>query len=72
MGVAAVNLGLSLALTPELGLEGVVIATTAAYVVMAPMFLWLTLTTLPVTLAALARRVWLPAYSGGVVLALIW
>ena len=68
-GVGVVNLGLSLVLTPKLGLDGVVISTTAAYVAMAPLLFWLTFTTLPVTVGEFARRVWIPAYSGGAVLA---
>ena len=64
----AVNLGLSLALTPSLGLNGVVLGTTIAYVLAFPFFLRLTLRTLPIRLAELAREAWLPeryAHSHG-------
>ncbi len=69
--LALLNLGLSLALTPWLGLDGVVLGTTIAYTAMAPAMLYLTFTTLPVGLGEFARRVWLPAYSLGAVLAVV-
>jgi O-antigen/teichoic acid export membrane protein len=67
--VAVVNLGLSLALTPALGLNGVVLGTTIAYVLGFPFFLRIGLSTFPVRLAELAREVWLPAYLTGAVMA---
>ena len=61
--IAVLNLTLSLVMTPALGLNGVVLATTIAYVALAPMLFYLTFTTLPVSIREFARRVWLPAYS---------
>jgi O-antigen/teichoic acid export membrane protein len=63
VAVAALNLGLSLALTPSLGLNGVVLGTTLSYLVGLPFFLGLTLRTVPVSLGELARIAWLPAYA---------
>jgi O-antigen/teichoic acid export membrane protein len=64
-GVAAANLLLSLALTPSLGLNGVVLGTTLSYLLAFPLFLAMTLSTFPVSLAELAREAWLPAYATG-------
>jgi O-antigen/teichoic acid export membrane protein len=66
--IALLNLALSLVLTPWLGLDGVVLATTIAYVALAPVLFYLTFTALPVGIGEFARRVWLPAYSLAVVL----
>jgi O-antigen/teichoic acid export membrane protein len=66
--VAIVNLALSLALTPSLGLNGVVLGTAVAYLLAFPVFVWITVSTFPVRLAELSREVWLPAYSTGVVM----
>ena len=60
---AAVSLALSLILTPLFGLEGVALGTTLGYVVMFPVFIWMTLRGLPVRLGELARAAWLPGYS---------
>ena len=68
-GVALLNLALSLILTPKLGLDGVVLATTIAYFAFAPMLFWLTFTTLPVSAREFARRACAPAYSIGAALA---
>lgn len=62
-GLALVNLALSLALTPAFGLEGVVIGTTAAYLLMTPVMVRIAVTTLPVTVGELVRQSWWPAYS---------
>jgi O-antigen/teichoic acid export membrane protein len=67
--IALLNLGLSLTLTPWLGLDGVVLGTTIAYFALSPALFYLTFTTLPVGIGEFARRVWLPAYSLGVALA---
>jgi O-antigen/teichoic acid export membrane protein len=67
-GVAALNLLLSLALTPSLGLDGVVLGTTVAYVIGFPFFLARTLSIFPVSLGELAREAWLPAYLTGAVI----
>ena len=70
--VACVNLGLSIALTPSLGIDGVVLGTTVTYVLGFPFFLRIVLSTFPVRLGELAREVWLPAYlTGGVVAAIL-
>jgi O-antigen/teichoic acid export membrane protein len=63
--VAALNLGISIALTPRLGVDGVALGTSIAYLVGFPFFLWIVLSTFPVGLAELAREVWLPAYVTG-------
>lgn len=68
-GVAAMNLALSVGLTPVIGLPGVVIGTTAAYVAFFPMLLRIAFDALPISLADLVHEVWLPAYSLGAVLA---
>jgi O-antigen/teichoic acid export membrane protein len=68
--VALLNLGLSLALTPSLGLNGVVLGTTISYLLAFPFFLRVVLKALPVTLGQLAREAWLPAYTTGAVLAI--
>lgn len=66
---ALLNVGLSLALTPWLGLEGVVVATAAQSVLQFPWFIALMVRHLPVDLGDLARRAWLPAYVTGGLLA---
>jgi O-antigen/teichoic acid export membrane protein len=68
-GVALANLGLSLGLTPSLGLNGVVLGTTIAYALGFPFFVWVILSTFPVTLGDLVRDVWVPAYVTGAVVA---
>jgi O-antigen/teichoic acid export membrane protein len=67
--VAALNLALSLALTPSLGLNGVVLGTTLSYALGFPFFIALTLSAIPVTLGELAREAWLPSYLTGAALA---
>jgi len=67
--VAVLNLALSLALTPSLGLNGVVLGTTLSYVVLFPFFLRLVLATFEVPLRELAREAWVPGYVTGAVLA---
>jgi O-antigen/teichoic acid export membrane protein len=66
-GVAVANLFFSLALTPSLGLNGVVLGTTISYLAAFPFFLAMTLSTFPVSLGELAREAWLPAYLTGAV-----
>ncbi len=61
--VALLNLALSLALTPILGLNGVVLGTAIPYVLGIPVFLRLTLPVFGVQVREFAREVWLPAYS---------
>jgi len=67
--VALVSLALSIALAPELGLDGVVLGTTLPYVLSFPVLMRFALRKLPFSLADVARRAWLPAYSLGAVLA---
>jgi O-antigen/teichoic acid export membrane protein len=67
--VAGANLVLSLALTPELGLEGPALGTAIPFVVAFPVLLRLALRVAGLPLAELARRAWLPAYVTGSVLA---
>jgi O-antigen/teichoic acid export membrane protein len=66
---AALSLTLSLILTPLFGLEGVALGTTVGYVLMFPLFMYLTLRALPVGLGSLARQAWVPAYSVAALLA---
>ncbi|MGI8945070.1 MAG: polysaccharide biosynthesis C-terminal domain-containing protein [Thermoleophilaceae bacterium] len=66
---AIANLAISLALTPLIGLEGVAIGTTVPYLVAFPFTLRLIRSVVPVSLANLAREVWVPAYTSGLVLA---
>ncbi len=67
--VAAANLALSLVLTPALGLEGPALGTAIPFVLAFPLLLRLGLAVAGVSLAQLARRAWLPAYSLGAALA---
>jgi O-antigen/teichoic acid export membrane protein len=60
---ALANLALSLALTPWLGLNGVVLGTAIPAVVVFPWFVWLVQRWLPVTWRDFAREAWIPAYS---------
>jgi O-antigen/teichoic acid export membrane protein len=68
VGIAALNLALSLALTPSLGVKGPAIGTAAAYVVFFPLMLRIGLAAGGVSLAELARAAWVPAYALGAVL----
>jgi O-antigen/teichoic acid export membrane protein len=68
--VAALNLGLSLALTPALGLEGPALATAIPFALAFPLMLGVGLRAGGgVALGELARRAWLPAYLLGLALA---
>jgi len=67
-GIAALNLVLSLALTPSLGVEGPALGTALAYLVGLPLMLRIGLRVVGVSLGELARSAWLPAYALGVVL----
>jgi O-antigen/teichoic acid export membrane protein len=69
--VAIANLSLSLALTPSLGLMGVVLGTTIPNFVAVPFLLWICTRTFPVRVGDLAKEVWLPAYSVCVPLAAV-
>jgi O-antigen/teichoic acid export membrane protein len=61
--VALSNLALSLALTPWLGLEGVVLGTLVPYCLWSPVFLRAGLRHFGVPWRQMARRVWLPGYA---------
>jgi O-antigen/teichoic acid export membrane protein len=63
LGVAALNVALSLALTPIWGLNGVVLGTAIPYLLGVPVFLRLALPEFGVRVRDFAREVWLPAYS---------
>ena len=68
-GIAALNLALTLALTPSLGLEGPALGTAVAYVAGFPLMLRIGLDVGGLSLAELARAAWAPAYALGLVLA---
>jgi PST family polysaccharide transporter len=70
VAVAVVNISISLALTPRLGLDGVVLGTTVSFVLAFPFFVWIVLSTFPVRFAELVRDVWLPAYVTAVPVAI--
>ncbi len=70
VALAIVSASLSLALTPSLGLNGVVLGTTISVVLAFPFFVWLVLSTFPVRIGDLVREVWLPAYLTGFPVAL--
>lgn len=61
--VAIANLVLSLALTPWLGLTGVVLGTTIPYFVSFPFFMGMVRRWLPVRIRQLAVEAWAPAYA---------
>lgn len=61
--VAIANLALSLALTPWLGLNGIVLGTLIPNLVSLPFLLRIFTRAFPVSIADLAREVWVPAYS---------
>lgn len=65
--VALANAALSLALTPGLGLNGVVLGTAVPAVLALPVFLRMVPPQFDVGLRDLAREVWIPAYSTGAV-----
>ena len=66
--IALANLIISLALTPLIGLEGVVIGTTAGYALLFPSFLRLALGTLQLRLRDLVDVAWRPVYPACFVL----
>jgi O-antigen/teichoic acid export membrane protein len=68
--VATLNLILSLALTPVIGLEGPAIATAVPFFLAFPVLLRLGLRASGATVAELARRAWAPNYTLGALLAL--
>jgi O-antigen/teichoic acid export membrane protein len=66
---AALNLVLSLVLTPELGIEGPALGTAIPFFLAFPLLLRAGLSASGAPLGELARRAWLPAYALGLVLA---
>lgn len=66
---AALNLCLSLVLTPELGIEGPALGTAIPFFLAFPLLLRAGLEASRASLAELARQAWLPAYSLGLALA---
>jgi O-antigen/teichoic acid export membrane protein len=68
--LALANLSLSLTLTPLIGLEGVVIGTALPNFLIVPVILRLAIDTFNVSVGELARRVWIPAFSLAVFLAI--
>ena len=69
VGIAALNLALTLALTPSMGLEGPALGTAVAYAVGFPFLLRIGLEAGGARLGELAREAWLPAYALGAGLA---
>jgi O-antigen/teichoic acid export membrane protein len=67
--VAVANLALTLALTPELGLEGPALGTAIPFALAFPVLLRLALGIAGLSLVELARWAWLPAYTTGAALA---
>ncbi|MGI8749952.1 MAG: lipopolysaccharide biosynthesis protein [Thermoleophilaceae bacterium] len=69
VSIAALNLALSLALTPSLGIRGPALGTAVSYLVFFPLMLRIGLSVGGVSVRELARAAWLPAYALGLVLA---
>jgi O-antigen/teichoic acid export membrane protein len=61
--VAIANLAVSLALTPWLGLNGVVLGTLIPNVLSVPFLVRIMVRHFPITIRDLARDVWIPVYS---------
>lgn len=69
--VAIASLALSLALTPSLGLDGLVLGTSIPNALMAPIILWIYCRTFDVAPMRFVREALIPAYYGGLLLALV-
>ncbi len=69
VAIAALNLLLTLALTPSLGLEGPALATAVSFLAGFPLLLRISLRATGTGLGELAREAWLPAYALGAALA---
>ncbi|HEY7960552.1 MAG TPA: oligosaccharide flippase family protein [Solirubrobacteraceae bacterium] len=67
--VAVLNLGISLALTPSLGLEGVVIGTSVAYLLLVPASVYIVCRTFAVPIGRFLREGFTVAFAAGGVLA---
>jgi len=68
---AILNLALSLALVSPLGLEGVALGTTIAYLAVLPFYVQYALARVGASVGELARTAWLPGYATGVFVALL-
>jgi O-antigen/teichoic acid export membrane protein len=66
---AVLNLGLSLLLTPHLGLEGPIIGTVVSYVALLPWFWVMVRDEFRISFREVWREAWLPAYSTAAVVA---
>jgi O-antigen/teichoic acid export membrane protein len=69
VGVAVLNLSLTLALTPSLGIEGVTLGTAIPYLLLQPLLIVAIVREFPVTFGDLVRSVWAPAFALAVPLA---
>jgi O-antigen/teichoic acid export membrane protein len=69
--VAALSLALSLALTPPLGLNGVVLGTSIPNLLLAPVIIRVYCQTFDVPVRSLLREAFMPAYASAAALALI-
>jgi O-antigen/teichoic acid export membrane protein len=69
VAVAVLNLAVSLALTPSLGLDGVVIGTSLPYALLVPVFSLLVCRTFAVPIALFVREGFMLAYAAGAALA---
>lgn len=69
VSVAVLNLAVSLALTPWLGLDGVVLGTSLPYALLVPAFAWLVCRTFAVPVATFLREGFAVAYAAGAGLA---
>ncbi len=67
--LAALNLAISLALTPKLGLEGIVLGTTLSYLIMLPVFLLVVCRAFEVTATQMLREGYGTALGAGALLA---
>lgn len=67
--IALVNLGASLALVSEFGINGVAAGTTIGYLSVFPFFMRFVFSRHELSIGEFARRVWLPTYGTGALLA---
>jgi O-antigen/teichoic acid export membrane protein len=67
--VAALNLAISLALTPSLGLDGVVIGTSLPYAILLPVFTYMVCRTFEVSIGEYLREIFVIAFAAGGLLA---
>jgi len=69
VAVAVINLSLTLALTPSLGIEGVTLGTAIPYLLLQPLLIVAIVREFPVTWGDLVRSVWVPAFALAIPLA---